>query len=86
VAKSLGDAEQGHCPVGVAGVVAVGGGDVGGAGEAEGADGGVAECSHDVWAVAGADLGSVFVVGDVAIIGVLTGRSCRHSVQASQST
>src|SRR3954447_2702821 len=44
----------------------VGGGDVGGAGEAERADGGVAQGGHDLWSGAGADLGAVFVVGDVA--------------------
>ncbi|MGI5182402.1 tyrosine-type recombinase/integrase [Dactylosporangium sp. CA-152071] len=47
-------------------MVAVGGGDVGVAGEAEDVDGGVAEGGHDLRAGAGADLGSVFVVGDVA--------------------
>lgn len=50
----------------VAGVVSVGGGDVGDAGEAQDADGGVSLGGHDLWSGAGADLGSVFVVGDVA--------------------
>ena len=43
-----------------------GGGDVGPAGQTEQADGGVAQGCHDVGCVAGADLGAVFVVGDVA--------------------
>ena len=42
------------------------GGDVGGAGEAVQADHEVAQRGHDLRAGAGADLGSVFVVGDVA--------------------
>jgi hypothetical protein len=45
--------------------VTVGGGDVGDAGEAERADGGVAEGGHDLRSGAGADLGAVLVVGDV---------------------
>src|SRR5882672_11476715 len=42
------------------------GGDVGGAGEAEQADRGVAEGGHHLGSVAGTDLGAVFVVDDVA--------------------
>ena len=52
--------------VGVAGVVSVGGGDVGVAVEAEQADGEVAEGGHDAGGVSGSDLGFVFLVGDVA--------------------
>lgn len=40
-------------------------GDVDDAGQAQEPDRGVAEGGHDVWGVAGADLGVVFVVGDV---------------------
>jgi hypothetical protein len=46
--------------------MAVGGGDVGGAGDVEGADSGVPQDAHDLWFGAGADLGAVFVLGDVA--------------------
>ena len=40
-------------------------GDVGGTGQAEKADGKVAQGGHDAGAVAGADLGAVLVEGDV---------------------
>lgn len=42
------------------------GGDVGGAGQAKEADGGVAQGGHHLWGVSGAGAGSVFVVCDVA--------------------
>ncbi|WP_194821472.1 hypothetical protein [Micromonospora sp. S-DT3-3-22] len=64
-AKSLGDAEWCQWSVAVAGVMSVGGADVGDSGQAWGADGGVAEGGHDFGSGAGADLGPVVVVGDV---------------------
>lgn len=42
------------------------GGDVGFAGQAQGADGEVPEACHDAGSVVGACLGGVFTVGDVA--------------------
>ena len=50
----------------VAGVVAVGGGDVGVAVQAQQADGQVAERRHHAGRVPGSDQGLVFLVGDVA--------------------
>jgi hypothetical protein len=55
-------------------VVAGGGGDVEDAGEAQDGDGEVAQAGHDAGAVGGADLGSVFVVGDIADL--LQGSCC----------
>jgi hypothetical protein len=46
-------------------VVAAGGGDAGVAGEPEDGDGEVAQGGHHLGSVAGADLGGVFVVGDI---------------------
>ena len=54
-------------------MVAVGGGDVGVAVEAQEADGQAAQGCHDAGRVAGSDQGFVFLVGDVADI--LQGRS-----------
>ena len=50
------------------------GGDGGPSGQAEQADGGVAQGGHDLWGVAGAGLGAVFVEGDVADL--LRGSAC----------
>ena len=58
-------------PAGLAGVIAQGGGDAGVAGQAQDGDGKVAQAGHDAWPVAGADLGSVLVVGDVPMQAVL---------------
>ena len=51
---------------GVPGVAAAGGGDVRRAGEFEDRDGQVPQGGHDLGSVAGADLGGVFAVGEVA--------------------
>ena len=53
-------------PAWLAGMVAQGGGDAGFPGQAEGCDGEVAQAGHDAGGVAGADLGAVLAVGDVA--------------------
>jgi len=53
-------------PGGVPGVVAAGGGDTGVAAHFQDPDAEVAQGSHDLGAAAGADLGSVFPVADVA--------------------
>src|SRR5262245_54631169 len=53
-------------PAGLAGVMAQGGGEAGVAGQPQDGDGKVAQAGHDAWSVAGADLGAVLVVGDVA--------------------
>jgi len=50
----------------VVGVMSGGLGDVGPAGQAEQADGGVAQGRHHVGRVAGADLGAVLIEGDIA--------------------
>src|SRR5512144_2946028 len=55
-AKSLTDLEEVERATVVGGVVTGGGGDVGGAGQAENADGGVAEGGHDLGFGAGVDL------------------------------
>jgi hypothetical protein len=47
-------------------MVAQGGGDAGFPGQAQDGDGQVAQAGHHAGAVAGADLGAVLVVGDVA--------------------
>jgi len=47
-------------------VVSGGGGDVEDTAEAEDGDGEVAQAGHDAGTVGGADLGTVFVVGDIA--------------------
>lgn len=47
-------------------MVAVSGGDVGDAGQAERGDGEVADGGYDLGAGSGADLGSLLVVGDVS--------------------
>src|SRR5262249_48476624 len=60
------EAEGGQGPGGVAGVVAAGGGDAGVSLWLEDSDCQVAQGGHDLGAVAGADLGGVFAVGDVA--------------------
>jgi tetratricopeptide (TPR) repeat protein len=65
--------KQRECPLRVAGVVAVGGGDVGVAVRAQEADGQAAQGCHDAGRVPGPDQGSVFLVGDVAQL--LQGRS-----------
>lgn len=64
-AKSC-EAENGQWSVIVAGCPAEGGGDVGVTGQAEGADGQVAQAGHDLGRSTGADLGAVLVVGDIA--------------------
>jgi len=51
---------------GLAGVVAQGGGDAGLPGQPQDGDCQVAQAGHHAGAVGGADLGAVFVVGDVA--------------------
>ena len=65
-AKSLALHDRLQRPSGLAGVIAQGGSDSGVAGQAQDGDGKVAQAGHDAGPVAGADLGAVFVVGDVA--------------------
>src|SRR5881394_1905411 len=60
------EAEGGEASAGVLMVTAVGLGDIGPAAEFQDCDGEVAQGGHDGGAVAGADLGAVFAVGDVA--------------------
>lgn len=63
---SHGSSERGYERVGVAGAVAVRGGDVGAAVQAQEADGQAAQRCHDVGCVLGSDQGFVFLVGGVA--------------------
>src|SRR6266542_1521412 len=49
----------------MSGVMSEGLGDVGPAGQSQQADGGVADGGHDLGCCSGADLGAVFVVGDI---------------------
>ena len=60
------ESEGGQSPGGVSGVVAAGGGDAGVPGHFQDPDGEVAQGGHDLGAAAGADLGGVFAVADVA--------------------
>jgi hypothetical protein len=60
------DAKGVQGPGGVAGVVAAGGCDAGVPGELEDPDGQVPQGCHDLGSVAGADLGGVLAVADVA--------------------
>jgi hypothetical protein len=60
------ESEGGQGPGGVPGVVAAGGGDAGVPGYFQDPDAEVAQGSHGLGPVAGADLGGVFAVADVA--------------------